>query len=87
MKKTISLYSILLFIIPLVTLIICHQLHVSHTGVYTIPFIDGQVSISLIGRQKYSIGIFKPSFLIYMIISIFFYFKISKFFLLHGKKK
>ena len=84
--KKLSLYSFLLFIVPLVTLAICHQLHVSHTGVQTIPFIDGKVSVSLIGRQEYSIGIFKPAFFSYALISIFFYFKISNFFLLNGIK-
>ena len=84
--KKLSLYSFLLFIVPLVTLTICHQLHVSHTGVQTIPFIDGKVSVSLIGRQEYSIGIFKPAFFSYALISIFFYFKISNFFLLNGIK-
>ena len=84
--KKLSLYSFLLFIVPLVTLTVCHQLHVSHVGVQTIPFIDGKVSVSLIGRQEYSIGIFKPAFFSYALISIFFYFKISNFFLLNGIK-
>ena len=84
--KKLSLYSFLLFIVPLVTLTVCHQLHVSHTGVQTIPFIDGKVSVSLIGRQEYSIVIFKPAFFSYALISIFFYFKISNFFLLNGIK-
>ena len=84
--KKLSLYSFLLFIVPLVTLTVCHQLHVSHTGVQTIPFIDGTVSVSLIGRQEYSIGIFKPAFFSYALISIFFYLKISNFFLLNGIK-
>ena len=84
--KKLSLYSFLLFIVPLVTLTVCHQLHVSHTGIQTIPFIDGTVSVSLIGRQRYSIGIFKPAFFSYALISIFFYFKISNFFLLNGIK-
>ena len=61
-------------------------MHVSHTGVQTIPFIDGKVSISLIGRQDYSIGIFIPAFFLYVLISVFFYFKISNFFLLNGIK-
>ena len=86
MKKSISVYSIFLFIVPLVTLTVCHQLHVSHTNIQTIPFIDGKVSVSLIGRQGYSIGIFKPAFFSYALISIFFYFKISNFFLLNGIK-
>ena len=81
MTKFISLQSLLLFILPITTLSICHQLHVAHTGVQTIPFIDGEVSVSLIGRQKYSIGIFKPCFFLYAFMSIFFYFKISELFL------
>ena len=81
MTKFISLHSLMLFILQVTTLAICHQLHVSHTGIQTIPFIDGEVSVSLIGRQEYSIGIFKPSFFLYALISIFFYFKISKLFL------
>ena len=86
MKKSISVYSLLLFIVPLVTLTVCHQLHVSHTGLQTIPFIDGKVSVSLIGRQEYSIGIFRPAFFSYALISVFFYFKISNFFLINGIK-
>ena len=86
MKKSISIYSLLLFIVPLITLTVCHQLHVNHTGVQTIPFLDGKVSVSLIGRQEYSIGIFKPAFFSYALISIFFYFKISDFFLINGIK-
>jgi len=86
MKKSISIYSLLLFIVPVITLTICHQLHVNHTGVQTIPFLDGKVSVSLIGRQEYSIGIFKPAFFSYALISIFFYFKISDFFLINGIK-
>ena len=82
--KKLCLYSFLLFIVPLVTLTVCHQLHVSHTGVQTIPFIDGKVSVSLIGRQEYSIGIFKPAFFSYALISVIFYFKISKFFSING---
>ena len=81
MKKTISFLSLILFILPVITLVICHQLHASHTGFHTIPFIDGKVSVSLIGRQEYTIGIFKPSFIIYIFLSIIFYKKISDFFL------
>ena len=86
MRKYISIYSLLLFIVPLVTLVICHQMHASYTNIHTIPFIDGKVSISLIGRQDYTIGIFKPGFFLYMFISIFFYLKISSFFLSKGVK-
>ena len=86
MKKTISIYSFLLFIIPVITLSICHQMHASYTGIHTIPFIDGKVSVSLIGRQDYTIGIFKPGFFLYIFISILFYFKISNFFELNHIK-
>ena len=86
MRKYISVCSLLLFIVPTVTLLVCHQMHASYTNIYTIPFIDGKVSISLIGRQDYTIRIFKPGFFIYMLISVFFYFMVSKFFLLNGIK-
>ena len=86
MKKSISVSSFLLFIIPSITLFVCHQMHASYTGIHTIPFLDGKVSVSLIGRQDYTIGIFKPSFFLYIFISIFFYFKISSFFLLNSIK-
>jgi len=86
MKKTISFLSVVLFILPVITLLICHQLHAAHTGFHTIPFIDGRVSVSLIGRQEYTIGIFKPSFIVYIFLSIIFYKKISEFFLQHSIK-
>ena len=84
MRKHISIYSLLLFIVPIITLTVCHQMHAAYTNVHTIPFIDGKVSVSLIGRQDYTIGIFKPGFFLYLFISIFFYFKISNFFLVKG---
>ena len=84
MSKHISIYSLLLFIVPTVTLAVCHQMHAAYTNIHTIPFIDGKVSVSLIGRQDYTIGIFKPGFFLYLLISIFFYFKISNFFLGKG---
>ena len=86
MRKYISVCSLLLFIVPTVTLHVCHQMHASYTNIYTIPFIDGKVSISLIGRQDYTIRIFKPGFFIYILISVIFYFMVSKFFLLNGIK-
>ena len=86
MRKSISAYSLLLFIVPVVTLTVCHQFHVAHTGIQTIPFIDGKVSVSLIGRQGYSIGIFIPAFFLYAFISVLFYFKISNFFLINRVK-
>ena len=84
MSKHISIYSLLLFIVPIVTLAVCHQMHAAYTNIHTIPFIDGKVSVSLIGRQDYTVGIFKPGFFLYLLISIFFYFKISNFFLGKG---
>ena len=86
MSKHISIYSLLLFIVPIVTLAVCHQMHAAYTNIHTIPFIDGKVSVSLIGRQDYTVGIFKPGFFLYLLISIFFYFKISNFFLSNGIK-
>ena len=86
MKKYISVCSLLLFIIPIGTLLICIQIHVLHYDLNSIPFIDGKVSVSLIGRQEKTIVIFKSGFLLYMLISVFFYFKISNFFLSEGAK-
>tara|TARA_Y100000590_G_scaffold259394_1_gene291296 strand:- start:4475 stop:5137 length:663 start_codon:yes stop_codon:yes gene_type:complete len=86
MKNSISLSSLLLFVIPTLTLLICHQMHANYTSIITIPFIDGKVSISLIGRQDYTIKIFKPGFFIYAIISIFFYYELSNYALKNGIK-
>ena len=86
MKKYISVCSLLLFIIPIATLLICIQIHVLHYDLSSIPFIDGKVSVSLIGRQEKTIVIFKSGFLLYMFISVFFYYKISNFFLSEGIK-
>ena len=84
MKKYISLNALCLFLLPILILAICHQMHASYTGIHTIPFIDGKVSISLIGRQDYTIWIFKPGFFLYMLISVFFYFSLSKLLLSNG---
>ena len=81
-EKYISACSLLLFIIPLITLLICIQIHVLHYDFHLISLIDGKISVSLIGRQEKTIGIFKSGFPIYMLVSVFFYFKISNFFLL-----
>ena len=72
MKKYISLCSILLFVIPIVTLLICLQIHVLYYDLQSIPFIDGKVSISLIGRQEKTIAIFKSGLL--FAFSTFWYF-------------
>ena len=86
MKKYISLSAILLFVVPIVTLFICHQIILHHYNFYTIPFIDGKASISMVGRGEKTIGIFRLGFFLYICISIFFYFKISSFFFLEGIK-
>ena len=87
MRKYISVCSLLLFIVPTVTLLVCHQMHASYTNIYTIPFIDGKVSISLIGRQDYTIRIFKPSFFyIYAYFCLFLFHGIKIFFTKWNKK-
>ncbi len=85
-KLSLSVTSLLLFIIPVVTLIVCIQIHILHYDLRSISFIDGEVSISLIGRQVKTIGIFRAGFFLYMFFSIFFYLKISEYFLLKGFK-
>ena len=82
MKKKISIYSILLFIIPAITLLICCLIHVLYYDLQSIPFIDGEVSVSLIGRQEKTIIIFRSGLLLYALVSLLFYFKISDFLLL-----
>ena len=69
MKKYISLCSILLFVIPIVTLLICLQIHVLYYDLQSIPFIDGKVSISLIGRQEKTIAIFKSGLRLQLIVN------------------
>ena len=81
MKKNISIYSILLFLIPAITLLICLQIHVIFYELNSIPFIDGKVSVSLIGRQAKTILIFRSGLFLYAVISILFYFSISNFLL------
>lgn len=82
-EKYISATSLLLFIIPTVTLFVCFQIIAHYYPDYhTIPFIDGKASVSQIGRGIKTIAVFKSGFFIYIFASIFFYFKISNFFLL-----
>jgi len=81
MKKKISLYAILLFLIPVVTLLICLLIHVLFYELNSIPFIDGKVSVSLIGRQEKTIAIFRTGLFLYTFISVLFYLNISKFLL------
>ena len=86
-KKYIFLSGILLFVIPTVTLFICFLI-IAHfyPDFYTIPFIDGKASISMIGRGEKTIVVFKSGFFLYILVSIFFYLKISNFFLLREVK-
>ena len=85
-KRTISLCSLLLFVIPVVTLLICHQIVMYYYDFHTIPFIDGKASISQMGRGEKTIVIFRSGFFLYALVSIYFYFEISKFFLSKGFK-
>ena len=85
--KYISVFSFLLFLVPVITLFVCFQIIAYYyPDFYTIPFIDGKASVSQIGRGEKTIRIFKLGFLLYIFISIFFYFKISSFFFLNGIK-
>ena len=86
-EKYISAYSLLLFIIPAVTLFVCFQIIAYYYPDYhTIPFIDGKASVSQIGRGEKTILIFKSGFFLYIFVSVFFYYNISNFFLLKGIK-
>ena len=77
----------MLFLVPIITLFACFQIIAYYyPDFYTIPFIDGKASVSQIGRGEKTIKIFKLGFLLYIFISIFFYFKISNFFFLNGIK-
>ena len=77
----------MLFLVPAITLFVCFQIIAYYyPDFYTIPFIDGKASVSQIGRGEKTIRIFKLGFLLYIFISIFFYFKISSFFFLNGIK-
>ena len=86
MRKLILLYSISLFIIPAITLLICYQIHVIYYDLTSIHFIDGEVSVSLIGRQEYTIWVFRLGLFLYALTSVLFYFKISNFFYSIGAK-
>lgn len=77
----------MLFLVPVITLFVCFQIIAYYyPDFYTVPFIDGKASVSQIGRGEKTIRIFKLGFLLYIFISIFFYFKISSFFLLNEIK-
>ncbi len=80
-KIKISLYAILLFLIPAITLLTCLLIHVFFYELNSIPFIDGKVSVSLIGRQEKTIIIFKTGLFLYAFISSLFYLNIANFFL------
>ena len=77
MKKSFLVHSYLVFIIPILTLSICYSLNVINYDLVSIPFLDGEVSISQIGRQEKTIFIFRTGFIIYSIISVFYYYKIT----------
>ena len=79
-KKLISFFSILSFIVPLITVTICYYILINNTSLETFPFIDGKISISYTGRQELTIEIFKTGMLLFILISFFFYFYISNFF-------
>ncbi len=86
-NKHIAIFSSLLFVIPIITLLICFQIIVkNYPDFFTIPFIDGKASISQIGRGEKTIKIFRTGFFLYILISIFFYFKLSSFIYLNGIK-
>ena len=72
-NKKLSIVSILLFLIPFFTIIICLENHSNFKNEDIFPFYDGKVSISLVGRQFYNVILFKLSFLIYGLLSILFY--------------
>ena len=85
MRKYISVYSFLLFVIPAITLFICFQIITYYyPDFHTIPFIDGKASVSMIGRGEKTIITFKSGFFLYIFVSVLFYLKISNFFLLNG---
>ena len=77
-KKKLSLTSILLFLIPFFTIIICLENHSNFKNENFFPFFDGRVSISLVGRQFYNVFLFKFSFFIYGLVSVLFYFLLGK---------
>jgi len=79
-SKNLSIYSLLLFCVPTVTLLICIQIHILHYDLNSFPFTDGEFSVSFIGRQEKTINFFKLGFIIFIIISVLFHFKISNFF-------
>ena len=76
-EKKLSLISILLFLIPFITIIICLENHSNFKNDDVFPFFDGKVSISLVGRQFYNVFLFKLSFSVYGLLSIIFYFFLS----------
>ena len=81
-SKYISIYSLLLFFVPIITLLICLQIHVLHYDLSSFPFTSGEVSVSYIGRLEKTINFFKLGFFIFIFISILFHFKIADLFLL-----
>ena len=81
-SKNLSIHSFLLFLVPIITLLICIQIHILHYNLNSFPFTDGEFSVSFIGRQEKTIIFFKSGFLIFIIISLLFHFKLANFFFL-----
>tara|TARA_B100000780_G_scaffold194590_1_gene137230 strand:+ start:99 stop:779 length:681 start_codon:yes stop_codon:yes gene_type:complete len=81
-SKYLSIYSLLLFFVPIITLLICLQIHVLHYDLSSFPFTSGEVSVSYIGRLEKTINFFKLGFFIFIFISILFHFKIADLFFL-----
>ena len=79
-SKNLSIYSFSLFFVPTATLLICIQIHILHYDLNSFPFTDGEFSVSFIGRQEKTINFFKLGFIIFIIISILFHFKIANLF-------
>ena len=71
-KKKLTIISILLFIIPFLTIIICLENHSNFKNEDYFPFFDGKISISLVGRQFYNVFLFKSSFLFYSFLCKYF---------------
>ena len=87
MNKQVSFFSLLLFIIPVITIFFCFQIiSYYYPNFHTFPFIDGKASVSQIGRGEKTIVIFKSGFSLYILFSIIFYFKLSNFFVTLEKK-
>ena len=78
--KKISFYSFLLFIVPIFTVSVCYYLNVIYYDLNSVPFLEGDVSVSQVGRQVKTILIFKVGFCIYILNSMLYYYELSLFF-------